>query len=52
MRSMLAKILAVVIGGCLVYLAWRWSGASWESGSGGAADTMCIASKIGLPCAS
>lgn len=50
MRSLSAKIVVAVIGACLVYLAWRWSAAPGRGESDAPVDTMCLASRIGLPC--
>lgn len=51
MRSRFARVLAVVLGVVLVYVAWRLAAAPSASGTESPVDTMCIASRIGLPCA-
>jgi hypothetical protein len=51
MRSRSVKILTVVVAICVVYLAWRLVAAPAGVRSEAAADTMCLASRIGLPCA-
>ena len=50
MRKTFAKVLTVLAGAALVYFAWQWSSAS-RAADDTPVDTMCIASRIGLPCA-
>ncbi|HZO18532.1 MAG TPA: hypothetical protein VFB46_06085 [Gemmatimonadaceae bacterium] len=50
MRITFAKVLTVLAGAVLVYIAWQWSSAP-RAAQGAPIDTMCIASRIGLPCA-
>lgn len=50
MRKTFAKVLTVVAGAGIVYFAWQWSSAPRRT-DGAPVDTMCLASRIGLPCA-
>jgi hypothetical protein len=51
MRSVRAKILVATIAAGLLYLAWRWSAFPDGAEDARTTDTMCFASRIGLPCA-
>jgi hypothetical protein len=50
MRPKLARILAAVVAVFLFYLILRSSTPSRQSSGDVAQDTMCLASRIGLPC--
>jgi hypothetical protein len=51
MRSVRAKILVAAIAVGLLYLAWRWSAFPRGADEARVMDTMCLASRIRLPCA-
>lgn len=48
-RSTRIALLLLVALGALLYLEWRSTRAP-AAAAGRAADTMCIAARIGLPC--
>ena len=50
MRRTFAKVFTMIAGAVLVYIAWQWSSAS-RGAESAPIDTMCIASRVGLPCA-
>lgn len=52
MRPAFARIVAVVVVVLLAYLVLRWPMTRSEATSETPADTMCLASRIGLRCAS
>lgn len=50
MRPKLARILVAVVAVFLLYFIVRVSTGSRQSSADVAQDTMCLASRIGLPC--
>jgi hypothetical protein len=50
MRSKLARIFLAVVAGVLLYVILRSSTSSRLSSADVQQDTMCLASRIGLPC--
>ncbi|HJU69826.1 MAG TPA: hypothetical protein VJ650_16430 [Gemmatimonadaceae bacterium] len=50
MRPKLARILVVVAAVFLLYFVLRSSTTSRQPSTDVAQDTMCLASRIGLPC--
>jgi hypothetical protein len=50
MRRKLAQILLAVMAGVLLYVILRSSTSSRLSSADVPQDTMCLASRIGLPC--
>ena len=51
MRSTRSRIVVALMVVALLYLAWRWSAFPEAAQNAGLPDTMCLASRIGLPCA-
>ena len=52
MRPAFPRIIAVVVVILLAYLVLRWPTTRREATSETPADTMCLAARIGLRCAS
>ena len=52
MRPALMRIVALVVVVLLAYLVLRWPATQRQGTSDTPADTMCLASRIGLRCAS
>lgn len=51
MRASRARVIVALVVVALLYVAWRWSAFPESAQNAGAPDTMCLASRIGLPCA-
>ena len=49
-RSLPGRILTGVLVATLAYVLWHWSLAAGRPAGERQVDTMCVASRFGLPC--